>query len=113
VPVALGAVVVVAGVAAAVDLAQRYGPGRPYDASVERFYDVTEAQVVVEFTVVVPEGGTAVCAVRARARDGSEVGRAEVTVDPPPGVTRPLVSHRLPTSARPVTGEVQRCWAGD
>jgi hypothetical protein len=110
VPVALGAVVVAGGVVAALLLAQQYGPGRPYDATVHRFYDVTHEQVVVEFTVVVPEGETAICAVRARARDGSEVGRDEIRVTPAPGVTRPYVVHTLATSTEPVTGEVQRCW---
>jgi hypothetical protein len=110
VPVALGMLVVAAGVVAAVLLTQQYGAGRPYDANVERFYDITEEQVVVEFTVVVPEGETAVCAVRARGRDGAEVGREEVRVTPQPGQTRPRVVHRLRTEAAPVTGEVQRCW---
>lgn len=110
VPVALGAVVVVVGVIVAMSLAERYGPGRPYDATVERFYDITDEQVVVEFTVTVPEDEAAICAVRARAHDGSEVGREEVRVEPEPGVTRPHVVHTLATSEEPVTGEVQRCW---
>jgi hypothetical protein len=107
---ALLAAVVLAGVAMAYQLTRQYGPGRPYDVTVERFYDVTDHQVVVEFTVVVPPGESAVCAVRARAAHGGEVGREEVLVDPPPGVDRPRVTHRLATSERPVTGEVQRCW---
>jgi hypothetical protein len=103
-------VVVLVGVAVATSLSQRYGAGRPYDVRVERFYEITDAQVVVEFTVVVPAGEVAVCAVRARAGHGGEVGRDEVRVEPAPGVTRPRVVHRLPTTERPVTGEVQRCW---
>jgi hypothetical protein len=102
--------VAVVGTLIAVSLYQRYGDGRPYDATVTRFYDVTDSQVVVEFTVVVPEGETAICAVRARNSAGAEIGREEVRVVPPPGETHPLVEHRLPTSDRPVTGEVQRCW---
>jgi hypothetical protein len=102
--------VVLGGTVVAYTLTQRYGTGRPYDATVERYYDVTDEQVVVEFTVHVPAGEAAVCAVRARARHGGEVGREEVLVEPAPGVTRPRVVHRLATSERPVTGEVQRCW---
>jgi hypothetical protein len=102
--------VVLAGTGMAYLLAQQYGAGRPYSATVERYYDVTDDQVVVEFTVVVPDGEVAVCAVRARAEHGGEVGREEIRVDPPDGVTRPLVVHRLATTERPVTGEVQRCW---
>lgn len=110
IPITLGVVVVAIGVVAAVLLTQRYGAGRPYDVTVERYYDITDSQVVVEFTVVVPDGEAAICAVRARGHDGGEVGREEVRVAPPDGVTRPLVVHRLDTTARPVTGEVQRCW---
>jgi hypothetical protein len=106
----LVAVVILAGVAMAYQLNQQYGAARPYHPTVERFYDITNEQVVVEFTVRVPDGETAVCAVRARAADGSEVGREEIRVDPPPGLTRPKVAHRLATTERPVTGEVQRCW---
>ncbi len=102
--------VVVVGTLIAVSLYERYGAGRPYDATVLRFYDVTDSQVVVEFTVVVPEGETAICAVRARSADGAEVGREQVRVVPQPGDTHPRVTHRLPTKERPVTGEVQRCW---
>jgi hypothetical protein len=103
-------VVVLVGLAIAYQLGQQYGVGRPYDANVERFYDVTDDQVVVEFTVVVPAGEVAICAVRARAEHGGEVGREEIRVEPADGVTRPLVVHRLATTERPVTGEVQRCW---
>ena len=102
--------VVLAGAAVAVVLGQQYGTGRPYGADVVRFYDITDSQVVVEFTVVVPEGETAVCVVRARNSAGVEVGREEVRVDPPPGQRQPRVTHTLTTTERPVTGEVQRCW---
>lgn len=102
--------VVMVGSAVAWSLGERYGPGRPYDATVERFYDIADDQVVVEFRVHVPAGESAVCAVRARAGHGGEVGRAEVRVDPPADETHPRVVHRLATDERPVTGEVQRCW---
>jgi hypothetical protein len=109
-PVALVALVVIAGVAVAYQLYRQYGAGRDYAPTVERFYDVTDRQVMVEFTVRVPDGEAAVCVVRARAAHGGEVGREEVRVDPPPGTVRPTVVHRLATTERPVTGEVQRCW---
>ena len=109
VPAVLLAAVVVAGLAVAVRLYQQYGTGA-YDAQVIRFHDVADDGVTVEFTVEVPSGTAAVCVVRARAADGAEVGREQVRVTPPPGVTRPVVTHRLTTRARPVTGEVPRCW---
>lgn len=107
---ALLAAVVLAGTVAAAVLARQYGPGRPYQPTVERYYNITDSQVVVEFTVAVPAGETAICAVRARGEHGREVGREEVRVTPPPGVGRPRVVHRLATTERPATGEVQRCW---
>jgi hypothetical protein len=109
VPAVLVAAVVVAGLAVAVRLYQQYGTGA-YDAQVIRFYDVADDGVTVEFTVAVPAGSAAVCLVRARAADGAEAGREQVRVAPPPGVTRPAVTHRLATRLRPVTGEVPRCW---
>lgn len=109
-PAVLLVAVIIAGTAIAYQLNRQYGAARPYHPTVERFYDITDQQVVVEFTVRVPDGQAATCAVRARAADGREVGREEIQVDPPPGVTRPRVTHRLTTTARPVTGEVQRCW---
>jgi hypothetical protein len=107
---ALVVAMVAVGTISAREFADRYGAGRPYHPTVERFYDITDRQVVVEFTVRVPAGETAVCAVRARAGHGREVGREEVRVVPRPGVSHPRVVHRLATSERPVTGEVQRCW---
>jgi hypothetical protein len=80
-----------------------------YDAQVITYTDITDAQVVVVFRVTVPEGGSADCVVRARSRDGAVVGREDVRVDAAPGETRPTVTHRLPTSARPMLGEVLRC----
>ena len=109
VAVMVGGVLLI-GAGAAMVLGQQYGHGRPYHATVTRFTDITDSQVVVEFTVVVPEGETAVCAVRARNAAGVEVGREEVRVDPPLGQRRPRVTHTLATTERPVTGEVQRCW---
>ncbi len=107
VPAAAALAVVVAGVAVAVLLHQRYGEG-PYDAEVVRYTEVTDSQVVVEFRVNLPAGKAALCTLRARNRAGLEVGRAQVRV-PPSNDPHPLVTHRLATSGRPVTGEVQGC----
>jgi hypothetical protein len=107
---AVALAVVLLGAGAAYLLAQQYGRGSAYDPTVVRYHDITDAQVVVEFTVVVPEGEVATCLVRARGADGDEVGSEQVQVDPPPGVDRPVVVHTLATSGRPVTGEVPRCW---
>jgi hypothetical protein len=102
------AAVLLAGFAVAVILYQRYGDPA-YRAEVVGYTDITDSQVVLRFRVHLPPGAGAVCAVRARARDGSVVGRAEVPV---PAET-PEVTYRLATSARPFVGEVVRCRPAD
>src|ERR687891_390099 len=69
-PAVLIVAVIIVGTAMAYQLNRQYGAARPYHPTVERFYDITDEQVVVEFTVRVPDGETAICAVRARAADG-------------------------------------------
>lgn len=83
-----------------------------YRAKVITYTDITDNQVVIEFRVTVPAGGSAICVVRARARDGAEVGREEVPVVATARERHPTVRHRLSTSARPLLGEVPRCRPG-
>jgi hypothetical protein len=85
-----------------------YGDG-DYAASVISFGEVTDSQVIVRFQVRMPSSGTAICLVRARNAQGMETGRSEVIVKPGPDPSRTLVTHRLATRDRPVTGEVQGC----
>ena len=106
-PAVLATLVALAGLAIAVRLYQQYGDPL-YDAHVVRYTDVTDTQVVVEFQVTVPAGGSAVCVLRARDRAGAEVAREEVRVTAQPGERHPRVVHRLATTGRPVTGEVVR-----
>lgn len=109
--VALLLVVVIAvGAALAVRLYRQYGDPN-YDAQVLRYSDITDTQVMIEFRVTVPAGGEAICVVRARSRDGAEVGKAEVRVDAAPGESRPITRYLLATTARPINGEVVRCRA--
>ncbi len=66
------------------------------------------AFVDVRFDVRRPAGRAAVCAVRALARDGTEVGTADVPV--PATTSRTLqVSYRLATRTRAATAEVRGC----
>jgi hypothetical protein len=98
--------VLAATVALAVRLYQQYGDPA-YGSEVISYTDITESQISVRFRVHLPAGEGAVCAVRARARDGAVVGRAEVPV---PAGSREI-TYRLATSARPFIGEVVRCRA--
>jgi hypothetical protein len=91
-----------------VNLYRAYGDG-DYSYSVTGFTDITDNQVVVTFLVRLPREGKAVCAVRARDSTGAETGREEITVTPGPDPGRTVVTHRLITRTRPITGEVKGC----
>ncbi|MGC1212891.1 MAG: DUF4307 domain-containing protein [Micromonospora sp.] len=95
---------------AAMRLYTQYGDPA-YDAQVITYTGITDSQVVIDFRVTVPEGGSAVCLLRARSRDGAEVGHEEVTVTARPGERQITAQHRLATEARPFIGEVVRCRA--
>ncbi|KXK61661.1 hypothetical protein AWW66_12595 [Micromonospora rosaria] len=87
---------------------QRYGDPA-YDAEVITYTGITDAQILVDFRVTVPEGGSAVCVLRARDRAGAEVAREQVTVTADPGERQVTTRHRLTTTGRPFIGEVMRC----
>lgn len=73
-----------------------------------RGYEVVSDRLVrVQFDVTPPDGGTAWCLVRARGRDGLEVGAEFVPVRGDGPEVR--VEHDLATTDRAVTGEVPRC----
>jgi hypothetical protein len=92
----------------ALRLYRQYGDPN-YDSQVITYTDITDKQVRVDFRVTVPTGGSAVCLLRARDRDGNEVAREQVTVTAPPGERHVTVQHRLATTGRPFIGEVLRC----
>ncbi|MFI6268288.1 DUF4307 domain-containing protein [Micromonospora zamorensis] len=108
----LAAVVLLALVATltviSVRLYRQYGDP-VYDAQVITYTDITDNQVLVDFRVTVPSGGSAVCLLRARDRAGAEVAREQVTVTAEPGSRHVTTRHRLATTARPFIGEVMRC----
>ncbi|MET8119115.1 DUF4307 domain-containing protein [Micromonospora sp. NPDC005189] len=108
---ALALLVLVATMTAiSVRLYRQYGDP-VYDAQVITYTDITDNQVLVDFRVTVPPGGSAVCVLRARDRAGAEVAREQVTVTAEPGDRHVLTQHRLTTTARPFIGEVLRCQA--
>ncbi|MEV2240014.1 DUF4307 domain-containing protein [Micromonospora sp. NPDC049891] len=91
-----------------VRLYRQYGDPA-YDAQVISYGDITDTQVVVDFRVNLPDGGSAVCVLRARDHAGAEVAREEVPVTAAAGQRHVTVRHRLATEARPFIGEVVRC----
>ena len=66
---------------------------------------IDDHAVEVRFEVGKDRDATVVCEVRARDRDGVEVGNEDVTV----GSGAEVVTHRLTTSRRAATGEVTGC----
>ena len=69
-------------------------------------YDVVDDHVVeVRFEVRKAGTSAVVCVVRARDRDGVEVGSEDVRVGPDVAV----VTHRLTTTRRAASGEVTGC----
>ncbi len=104
----LVAVLGVALLALSFRLYRQYGDPN-YDAQVITYTEITDSQVVIDFRVTVPEGGSAVCVLRARARDGAVVGLETISVSAEPGQRHLTVRHRLATTARPIVGEVLRC----
>ncbi len=94
----------------AVRLYQQYGDPT-YDATVITYTGITDTQVLVDFRVNVPPGGSAVCVLRARDRAGADVAREQVTVTARPGERQVTAQHRLVTTGRPFIGEVLRCRA--
>ncbi|MGC5018442.1 DUF4307 domain-containing protein [Micromonospora sp. DT47] len=94
----------------AAQLYTRYGDPT-YDPEVITYTDVTDTGMRVDFRVTVPSGGSAVCLLRARSRDGAEVGKEEVTVTARPGERHLTARHRIATTGRPFVGEVLRCRA--
>ncbi|MEV4533782.1 DUF4307 domain-containing protein [Asanoa sp. NPDC049518] len=105
----LALVVLVIGALVSVRLYKNYGDPA-YDAQVVTYTDISDAGLTLTFRVTIPEGGQASCVLRARAKDGSEVGRQEVVVRDQSGDgATTTVTERLVTTAEPFIGEVLRC----
>jgi hypothetical protein len=94
------------GLLLAIVLYQRYGSS-DYRPRVVHF-ELAADHATLRFEVHKPNGGPAVCHVRARDRAGAEVGAADVPVPAGETVT---VNYTLKTSGPPVTAEVPICRA--
>lgn len=82
--------------------------GRTATAAVLGFTIVSETRVDVRFEVSKPASATTYCVVRARSRDGAQVGAAAVRVGPASrGTIRQ--TYQLVTTSRANTGEVDGC----
>jgi hypothetical protein len=101
----VAAIVVAAGLSVSIKLFQQYGQPE-YAPQVRRYFDVTDSGVSVEFEVHKPADKVGTCVVRARSKDGAQVGLANV--DAPIG-DPVVVTYRLSTTARPFAIDVPRC----
>ena len=108
VPIVLAVLVVLASVAVAVRLYQRYGDPA-YDARIVQWSDDSASRITIDFTVRVPAGKPASCVLTAQAYDGLEVGRRVVTVAPEGDGTMISASEDVPTTARASVGKVIAC----
>jgi len=105
----LALVFLVVGALVSVRLYKNYGDPA-YDAQVVTYTDISDAGLTLTFRVTIPEGERASCVLRARAKDGAEVGRQEVLVQEASGDgATTTVTERLVTTAEPFIGEVLRC----
>ena len=92
-----------------VTLTTRAFNGEP-KASVTSFTIDSDREVTVRFSVRKRAGSRAFCIVRARGRDGSEVGRDIAEVDRTGSSDKELSTEfSLATAGRAVTGEVAGC----
>lgn len=109
-PIIVGVVVAVAAVALALRLYHQYGDPT-YDAQIQRWTGVTEAQITIDFTVRVPPGKAASCSLRARDYGGNVVGTRTVTVQATDGSSTIEASEAVQTTAKAFVGEVLGCRA--
>lgn len=90
-------------------LMKRTFDGEP-KATVSGFTVISDAAVTVRFDVRKKAGGRAYCIVRARGRDGSEVGRDVAEVDTIGSAGKQVrTEFALATTMQAVTGEVAGC----
>lgn len=86
----------------------RYG-GTDYTADIIGWDEPSDQEMVIEFRVRVPEGGAAMCMLRARDYDGFEVGRRAVTVPADTDGGSVEVRETVPTKTRGSVGDVMGC----
>jgi hypothetical protein len=108
VTVVLGGVAVLVSLVVAVVLYRAFGDSPDVGFGPRGYTVQSDRLVEVVFEVVKDPGRTALCTVRSRDREGSEVGNALVRVGPA-AKRRTVVTYDLTTSARGATGEITSC----
>jgi hypothetical protein len=92
----------------AVLLYQKYGNDQ-YQGTLTGYGEVTDAKVIVRFTVSKSGGGPAICQVQAKDYSMAEVGYADVRV---PAGKSVQVTYTLTTTRRAYGVDILGCHAG-
>ncbi|MEV0298757.1 DUF4307 domain-containing protein [Nocardia sp. NPDC050710] len=108
IPLVLGLVVLAVGLGVAYLGFQKYGPD-DIDAEQLGYTVVDDSTMTIRMKVTRDDPGRpAVCFVRAMDRDGAEVGRREVLIQPSESGTLELTTT-VRSSARPSAGNIYGC----
>ncbi|RJO75838.1 DUF4307 domain-containing protein [Nocardia panacis] len=108
IPLALGAVVILAGLGVAFVGFRSYGPSDIDSESLGYTVDDDSTTSIRMKVTRKDPHRPVVCIVRAMTRDGSEVGRREVLIEPSDSGTVE-VNTIIKSSARPAAGHVYGC----
>jgi len=108
VPIILLALVVAGSVLLSVRLYDQFGR-TDYQAQIVGWDEPTDTRMTIRFTVRVPPGRPAACTLRARAFDGTELGRRDTVVHPVGDATTIEANEPVPTTARASVGDVLGC----
>ncbi|MEV6343546.1 DUF4307 domain-containing protein [Actinoplanes sp. NPDC051851] len=80
-----------------------------YDPQIIGWSEPTDAEMVIKFSVRIPEDATASCVLRARDYQGYEVGTRTVAIPAPAGGGAITVEESVPTTARGSVGDIMSC----
>jgi hypothetical protein len=112
VPLIVLAVVIAASLAVTVKLYQQFGR-TTYQAQIVGWDPPTDHQILIHFTVTVPAGAPAKCALQARDYGGNDLGDRDVVVRPAGHATSIDAREAVPTTAKASAGYVLGCQAAD
>jgi hypothetical protein len=112
VPIIIFAVVIAASLAVSVKLYQQFGQ-TSYQAQIIGWDPPTDNRILIHFTVSVPAGKAAKCALQARDYGGNDLGDRDVVVRPTGDATSVDAKEAVTTTAKATAGYVLGCQAAD
>jgi hypothetical protein len=112
VPFIIMALVIVASLALTIKLYEEYGQ-TDYQSQIVGWDPPTDTQILIHFTVTVPAGKAAKCALEARDYGGNDLGDRDVVVRPVGDATTVDAREAVTTTAKASAGYVLGCQAVD